>query len=191
MFNYTSNVKNLCDKWTAQDKEFSAWDVTHELRKINSKSAIQMTIHHSLVRSEVHNYMSSLGSYDKRNSDNGAYTVYFPKTVTKTLLPNLSPTFGSFPMVTPTQPKITTKPALQSVKLTKGQNGKFTIPSSLVLPAKKTSLSSVIIKFMTNGKVTHKKTYEVDKSNNVRFRYPVDSVTVQQTSNPQILIARV
>lgn len=194
MYNYLTNVKILCDEWTAKGKEFSAFDVTKELRKRNNVSAILHNIYHSIVRNEVHNYLSSVSSYDKRNSDCGAYTVYFPKVIQPIVNPvSLSPTFGSFPTAMPTNQVASKKVSLQSISLKKGQNGKFTVPQSIVNPNKTPlhQLSPITVKFMKDGRVFSKKTYEVDKSNNVRFRYPADNVTVQQTSNPTILIAKV
>lgn len=188
-YNYRSNVIVLCDEWTKAKKEFSAYDVTKELRNRNNNSAIRTTINHSSVRNEVHNYMSSAAGYDKKISDCGAYTVYFPKVIQPIVNPvSLSPTFGSFPKATP-KAQTADKKVLQSVSLKKGQNGKFTVPASLV--GKQSSLVIMTIKFMKDGRVFNKKTYEVDKSNNIRFRYPTDNVIVQQTSNPTVLIARV
>lgn len=190
MYNYSVNVRGLCDTWIKLGKEFSAFDVTKELQNRSNASVFPTNVYHSLVRNEVHNYMSNAVGYDKRISDCGAYTVYFPKVIQPIVNPaSLSPTFGSFPMATQTNQVASKKFSLQSVSLKKGQNGKFTVPNSLV--GKQSSLAIMTIKFMKDGRVFSKKTYEVDKSGNVRFRYPTDNVTVQQTSNPTILIAKV
>lgn len=194
MYNYDANVSAAVEKFTKEEKEFSAFDITQYLRKESNKSAIVQTIYHSIVRAKVHECMKNEPSYGTKNSSNGAYTVYFPKTLATPVVNlatnpivftkavnSLYPTFGSFP----SNPTVTQN-QLKNVTLTKGKNGKFTVPKNML----NTHSVNATIKFMKDGKVFAKKNYILDKSN-VRFRLPVQTVVVQQTSDPFVLIARI
>lgn len=192
MYNYTLNVKTLCDEWVKQNKEFSAFDVTKELRVRCNRSVFPTTVYHSLVRGEVHSYMTNYADYSQKNSDNGAYLVYYPLPVVN-VQNKLSPTFGSFPSNS-TGLGVSKKNQFKSVVLNKGKNGKFTVPAELV----NTTTGFTTVKFMLGEKVVENKVYRLDK-NNVRFRLPVvvdvrqtvNVVKVQQTSNPSIILVKV
>lgn len=192
LFNYLSAVESVCNEWVAQGKEFSAFDVTVELRDRNNKSFAPQQVYHSIVRNHVHTFMKTVSNYGTRISDNGAYSVYECIAVAPPIAPvpnpSFFPTFGSLPTAPLTNPIKSTKSNVALLK--RGVNGKFTVPKSMLNDAIAINTRTITVKFMTLGKVTSNKKYEIDKSNNIRFRLACNTVIVQTTSNPTVLIVR-
>lgn len=193
-FNYDSSVKDECNRLMAQNASFSAYDITKALREASNKSFAPQQIYHSIVRGIVHEYMKRISSYIQENSDDDSHIVY--KSTISLLgikippLPitlSLPPTFGSFPAQLSNQ-----TPSVNSFVtiLSKGMNGKFTVPKVMLNDAIRINNRTITVKFMTGGKVTSQKVYEIDKSNNIRFRLPCNKVIVQKTSSPTILVVR-
>lgn len=174
VYNYQNSVKVLLDKWTAAGKEFSAFDVTQELRRLNKMAGIQFSIYHSSVRNEVHTQMANYAGYDKKVSACGAYQVYF-----------FTPPVA-LPLSQPTVAVTTPSSNITNVTLTKGKNGKFTVPAELSSKLHKNG-KYAIIHVDENGK--HKETIEraFDKSN-VRFRLPNNVCTVRLSSDNRVLV---
>lgn len=169
-YNYQNSVKVILDKWTKAGKEFSAYDVTQELRRLNNNAAINFSIYHSSVRAEVHEQMKANADYATKVSPCGAYQIYYQSKVDNSSTPTL-------PVLVNNQSVIT---------LHKGKNGKFTVPAELSSKLHKNG-KYAIIHVDENGK--HKETIEraFDKSN-VRFRLPNNVCTVRLSSDNRVLV---